>query len=120
MLSPLPFDLLFLLYLVFRFFEKIFGLALLGVDKSFVLIYGICFDLLLAVLLHSRKVLCILELLARFADNILEITNQECLIFGVHLLSVRISTAFSCILLMLLCIFSQTSKIRSGSGIQGS
>ena len=69
MLSPLPFDLLFLLYLVFRFFEKIFGLALLGVDKSFVLIYGICFDLLLAV--YSRKVLCILELLARFADNIL-------------------------------------------------
>ena len=34
---------------------------------------------------------------------------------GVHLLSVRISAAFSCILL-LLCIFSQTSKIRSGSG----
>ena len=81
MLSQPLFDLLFLLYLVFRFFEKIFGLGLLGVDKSFVLIYGICFDLLLAVLLHSRKVLCILELLARFADNILEITNQECLIF---------------------------------------
>ena len=43
----------------------------------------------------------------------LQIKNVSFL--GVHLLSVRISTAFSCILL-LLCIFSQTSKIRSGSG----